>query len=169
LLPGSPSIDKGNSFTATTNQRGEVRPSDFFTISNASGGSDIGAFELQAPPDTTPPSVSCSATPSKLRLPGNNHKPVTVTASVTVTDGEGSGPNGYKLVSVTSNQPDSGLGPDDVPGDIQGWTIGTNDTSGQLRAERYGGPRTYTLTYRGYDVVGNTKDCSATVTVPKRG
>jgi hypothetical protein len=41
----------------------------------------------------------------------------------------------FTLVSVTSNQADSALGPDDVPNDIQGWIIG-DDTSGQFRAER---------------------------------
>ena len=51
--------------------------------------------------------------------------------------------------------------------DIQGWAIGTPDLTGQLRAERYGTERIYTFTYRGYDVAGNTKDCSATVRVPK--
>jgi hypothetical protein len=60
LLAGSPAIDKGNSFSATTDQRGLVRPSNFVDIVNAADGSDIGAFELQAPPtqpDTTPPKV----------------------------------------------------------------------------------------------------------------
>ena len=33
----------------------------------------------------------------------------------------------------------------------------------------YGGARTYTLTYRGSDVAGNTAECKATVTVPKGG
>ncbi len=55
LLAGSPAIDKGNSFSATTDQRGLVRPSNFVGIVNAADGSDIGAFELQAPP--TPPTV----------------------------------------------------------------------------------------------------------------
>jgi hypothetical protein len=60
LLAGSPAIDKGNSFSATTDQRGLPRPSNFVDIVNAADGSDIGAFELQAPPtqpDTTPPRV----------------------------------------------------------------------------------------------------------------
>jgi len=113
--------------------------------------------------------VICSVTPTKLST--NNHKLVNITASVQVTDtGSGTDPistNRFTLVSVTSNQADSGLGIGDVPDDRQGWTNGTADLSGQLRAERYGGTRTYTLTYRGYDVAGNTKDCSATVTVPK--
>jgi hypothetical protein len=70
-------------------------------------------------------------------------------------------------LGVTSNQADSGLGTGDVPNDIQGWTTGTNDTSGQLRAERYGTARIYTLTYQGKDVAGNTNNYQATVRVPK--
>ena len=50
-LPGSPAIDKGNSFGATTDQRGEPRSFDFTSIANATGGdgSDIGAFEVGRP------------------------------------------------------------------------------------------------------------------------
>jgi hypothetical protein len=55
LLAGSPAIDKGNSFGATTDQRGVARPQG--------AASDIGAFESQAPPDTTAPRVS-AATPT---------------------------------------------------------------------------------------------------------
>ena len=125
--------------------------------------------------DTKAPTVSCSVTPSKLRTSANNHKLVTVTASVTVTDttgGSGTDPistNRFTLVSVTSDQAPSGLAADDVPNDIQGWTTGTADTSGQLRAERYGGTRTYTLTYQGKDLAGNIAQCKPTVTVPKGG
>jgi hypothetical protein len=54
-----------------------------------------------------------------------------------------------------------------VPNDIQGWTTGTPDTSGQLRAERYRTDRIYTLTYQGIDKAGNTKNCEATVRVRK--
>jgi hypothetical protein len=120
--------------------------------------------------DTKVPSFSsCSVTPSRLKPP--NHKLVTATASVQVSDPTGgSGLDGsFTLVSVTSNQADIGLGPGDVPNDIQGWTDTPNDTSGQLRAERYGGARVYTLTYRGTDLAGNTAECKPTVTVPKGG
>jgi hypothetical protein len=112
-------------------------------------------------------------TPSALRTSANNHKLMTITASVSVTDG---GPSGtdpistkrFELVSATSNQADSGLARDDVPNDIRGWTIGTPDTSGQLRTERYGADRLYTITYRGHDLAGNTVNCCrATVTVRK--
>lgn len=122
--------------------------------------------------DKTAPVVRCSVSPSVLNPPANNHKLQTVTASVSVTDSGGSGTdpiatNRFMLVSVTSNQPQSGLAKDDVANDIQGWTTGTADTSGQLRAERYSGARIYTLTYQGKDVAGNTTNCQATVTVPK--
>jgi hypothetical protein len=57
LLSGSIAIDRGSSFGATTDQRGLPRPSDFPAISNKEGGdgSDIGAFELQVPPDASRP------------------------------------------------------------------------------------------------------------------
>jgi hypothetical protein len=115
-------------------------------------------------PDTTPPSVTCSARPASLK--SNNHKLASITTTVNVTDG-GSGAAGYTLVSVQSNQPDSGLGPGDLPNDIQGWTTGGSDTSGLLRTERYGGDRVYTLTYQGSDAIGNTATCQTTVTVKK--
>ena len=52
LAPGSPAIDAGKALDgATTDQRGRTRPFDNATITNASGGdgSDIGAYETQAP------------------------------------------------------------------------------------------------------------------------
>ena len=56
LLEGSPAIDKGNSFGATTDQRGQPRPHDFASIANATGGdaSDIGSFEVQPAPNEAP-------------------------------------------------------------------------------------------------------------------
>jgi CSLREA domain-containing protein/uncharacterized repeat protein (TIGR01451 family) len=49
LSVGSPAIDKGFRFGATTDQRGLLRPFDNPAIANAPGGdgSDIGAFEAQ--------------------------------------------------------------------------------------------------------------------------
>jgi hypothetical protein len=109
--------------------------------------------------DKTAPKLSCSATPSQLWPP--NDKLVDINVSVAVSDPL-SGNAGFTLVSVTSNEPDSGAG------DIQGWTIGTPDLSGQLRAQRSdsGNGRIYSLTYRGTDQAGNAATCQATVTVP---
>lgn len=115
--------------------------------------------------DQAGPALSCVATPGEL-WPAN-HKLVTIKVTVTATDGA-SGVAGYKLVSVTSNEPDNGLGDGDTPNDIQGWAIGTPDVEGQLRAERAGPDkdRVYTLTYEATDVAGNTSTCTAAVTVP---
>jgi hypothetical protein len=48
LLPGSPAIDKGRSFNASTDQRGSIRPFDVAGITNLFDASDIGAFETQS-------------------------------------------------------------------------------------------------------------------------
>ncbi|HVB27057.1 MAG TPA: hypothetical protein VNE21_03990, partial [Mycobacteriales bacterium] len=113
------------------------------------GAGNVGTGSVTINYDGAPPTGTCSVTPNVL-WPAN-HKLVTVTASVAVEDQAGlSGPDGFTLVSVTSSEPDNGLGDGDTPNDIQGWAVGTVDTSGQLRAERSGtGPgRVYTLTYQ---------------------
>ena len=50
LRPGSPAIDRGNSFGIHADQRGHHRPHDYPLVPNALGGdgSDIGAFELDS-------------------------------------------------------------------------------------------------------------------------
>lgn len=50
-LTGSPAIDKGSSSGLATDQRGRLRPYDFPSLANATGGdgSDIGAYELNPP------------------------------------------------------------------------------------------------------------------------
>ncbi|HEX5983391.1 MAG TPA: choice-of-anchor Q domain-containing protein [Solirubrobacterales bacterium] len=69
LLPGSIAIDRGRSFGSGIDQRGLPRPSDFAAIADKEGGdgSDIGAFELQAPP---PSPVLVSVWPGD-RVPPN--------------------------------------------------------------------------------------------------
>ena len=117
--------------------------------------------------DRTAPTVSCTAKPGKLWPP--NHKLVPVTVTVKVQDGA-SGPSGFTLVSVKSNEPDDapGNGDGSTTGDIRGFDLGTADTAGQLRAERAGkgGGRVYTLTYAARDAAGNERTCTTTVTVP---
>jgi Regulator of chromosome condensation (RCC1) repeat len=118
------------------------------------GANDLGQSTPppEIPPDTTPPTVTCSADRATLWPP--NHKLVPVSVHVTVQDA-GSGPAGFELRTVTHAD------------DAQGWTIGTPDTAGLLRAEREGGrARRYELTYRGFDRAGNAADCTATVVVP---
>src|SRR6266516_743548 len=70
----SPAIDKGKrdaipALALNTDQRGMLRPADFASIPNATGGdgSDIGAFEVQAPP----PSCSLVVTNTNDSGPGS--------------------------------------------------------------------------------------------------
>jgi large repetitive protein len=72
LLSGSPAIDQGSSFGSSSDQRGLPRPSDFSGIANREGGdgSDIGAFELEAPAADGGTPVLVSETPTD-RTPPN--------------------------------------------------------------------------------------------------
>lgn len=111
--------------------------------------------------DTTPPTCTAVASPSRLWPP--NGKPVAVTVAVAPADTGGSGlaTQAFTLLSVTSNEAIT-------PADYPGFTPGTPDTTGQLVAVRAGnGPgRVYTLTYQVADGAGNRGTCTATVTVP---
>ena len=110
--------------------------------------------------EATPPLVEIIVTPNSL-WPAN-HKYVEIIAEVSVTDAD---PNTtVTLVSVTSNEPDDGLGDGDFPDDI----VITDDDTFQLRAERAGNGegRIYTITYQVTDACGNSTTVSAEVTVP---
>jgi len=106
----------------------------------------------------TPPSLSVSVSPDVLWSP--NHKYQTVEATFDATGDVAS----IMLLSVTSNEPDDGLGDGDTANDI---VIVDNDTI-QLRAERSGtgDGRVYTITYQATNTCGATVIATATVTVP---
>jgi alpha-tubulin suppressor-like RCC1 family protein len=114
--------------------------------------------------DRTPPTVRCEASPAVLWPRNGKLVPVTVDMSV---DDAGSGPGGFALLSAASDQADRATGSRRHAGDVQGWTSGTADVAGLLRAETSGDAiRHYTLRYRGFDRAGNASDCTTTVTVP---
>lgn len=96
-----------------------------------------------------------------------NHQMIPVKATVSANDSL-SGNSSIVLTSITSNEPDNGVGDGDTSVDIQGAEMGTLDTEFMLRAERsgIGNGRTYTITYTAFDVAGNTTTQTATVTVP---
>lgn len=111
--------------------------------------------------DTVPPVVnSATARPALLWPP--NHKMVPVRLRLDVDDA--CGPVTNTIVSVTSNEPDDGIGDGNTIGD---WEI-TGDLSLLLRAERSGngGGRVYTITVESVDVVGNTTMSTVEVVVP---
>jgi hypothetical protein len=143
---------------ASTNARTVCDAAGNCTTQPAIGGNKI---------DRRAPAMTCSTDAPSL-WPAN-HKLVAITASVKI-DGVVS-LSGFTLKSVTSSEPDNGLGDGDTAGDVQGWTIGTADVSGQLRAERSGkgAGRTYTLTFESRDAAGNAGTCSTTVVVPHNG
>lgn len=112
--------------------------------------------------DTTPPELSVAVSPDTLWSP--NHKLVTVTATVVAEDICDADPE-IRLVSVTSNEPDNGLGDGDTANDI----VIVDDFTIEVRAERsgLGDGRVYTFTYEAEDDSGNVTQEQATVTVPK--
>jgi hypothetical protein len=156
-----PAVDAGtNTGAPATDIDGDPRPLD----GNGDGLAvvDMGADEILPGGDTTPPTITCSASPSVLWPPNHNLHAVTVAISAN----DDSGTATITLVSVESSQADGGLDPEDVPNDIQGWITGTDDRSGFLRAERFRQPRTYTFTYQASDPSGNSATCQMTVSVP---
>jgi hypothetical protein len=67
LLTGSPAIDAGvSSVGETADQRGLTRPLDLAAVSNAPGsdGTDVGAFEVQGPAVTPPPTGNPPSAPA---------------------------------------------------------------------------------------------------------
>lgn len=114
--------------------------------------------------DTTPPQVTVELSPSMLWPP--YHQMMNVAATVIVTDAC-SAPV-VSLVSVTSNEPDNGLGDGDTPNDVQGVEAGTADYEFQLRAERAGpeSGRIYEATYTATDDAGNEGRARAVCIVP---
>jgi hypothetical protein len=111
--------------------------------------------------DTTPPEINATATPNVLWPP--NHKYVEVHVTVTVYDICDPSPT-LTFVSITSNEPDNGVGDGNTVNDI----VIINDFTFNLRAERSGTGcgRTYTITYQATDASGNTATATVTVEVP---
>jgi hypothetical protein len=110
--------------------------------------------------DTTPPEIMVSVTPDSLWPP--NHKYAQVEANVTAQDICDPSPT-ITFVSITSNEPDNGIGDGNTVNDI---TILSNYTF-EFRAERSGNGvgRVYTITYQATDASGNSAQASATITV----
>ena len=121
---------------------------------DVAGNAAVTAFFGPILIDKTAPSCTVSISPNPIG-PANG-KLVSVTALVKVIDAL-SGPNGFTLISIASNSPST------YANDVKGFTIGTASVSGQLRATK---GRSYTFSYRGYDVAGNPSAlCTVTVTV----
>jgi hypothetical protein len=115
--------------------------------------------------DVTPPSIaSVTATPSVLTN-SSSHAMAAVVVSVSASDACG-GTVTCRIVSVTSDEPQTGLGGGDIGPD---WEI-TGALTVNLRAERWnkGDGRVYTITVECADEAGNTSTSTVTVVVPRR-
>jgi hypothetical protein len=116
--------------------------------------------------DTTAPALSATLDPAVLWPP--NHRMETVRAMVTSWDTCGS--TSFRLLSVTSDEPDNepGRGDGNTVDDIQGADTGSADSEFSLRSERAGtgSGRLYTIIYEAVDVSGNTARDVSIVSVP---
>jgi hypothetical protein len=112
--------------------------------------------------DEIPPELAVTVNPAVLWPP--KHQYTTVVATVEAWDNFDPNPT-ITLVSVTSNEPDNGLGDGDKPDDI----VILDDFTILLRAERsgLGQGRVYTITYQVTDACGNSTTKSVTVNVPR--
>jgi len=135
----------------------------YLFFGNSAVGTTFSNFRVFSPGgDTTLPVIS-KLTASQEAIWPPNHKMVPVTLNAVATDN--AGVTSLKIVSVTSNEPDNGLGDGDTPNDIQV----TGDLTLNLRAERSGKGkgRIYTVTVEARDAAGNAATKSVTVSVPK--
>jgi hypothetical protein len=135
------------------------------SASDAAGNTTSGSFSITVQ-DTTAPSVG-SVTPSTGSLWPPNHQMVNI--GLTIGSNDIVGVVRYQ-VSVTSSEPDNGLGDGDTANDVQISGNGTMNPSVSLRSERSGGGsgRTYTISVVAIDAAGNASAArTATVVVPK--
>jgi YVTN family beta-propeller protein len=132
------------------------------SVSDGKGGTASDTVRI-AVMDVTPPSITnISATPHSLWPPNHVMVPVTVTAAAT----DNCDPNPVlRVVSVSSNEPESGLGSGDTAPD---WQI-TGPMTVSLRAERsaLGTGRIYTITLAADDASGNRGTATVQVLVPR--
>jgi hypothetical protein len=111
--------------------------------------------------------ASCAVVASRPVLWPANHRLVPIHLRLRQSDGKRRiRLSSARIISVTSNEPEAGLEPDDVSPD---WEIVDADKLRlRLRAERdnHGAGRVYIITVEATDRYGNVSVCATTVTVP---
>lgn len=131
------------------------------SASDAAGNTATGSFTVTVQDTTAPVITSLSVSSAVLWPP--NHKMVSVSVSGEATEAV-SAVTG-RILSVTSNEPDNGLGDGDTAGDI----VITSPSTVSLRAERSakGTGRIYTILFEASDAAGNASTKTVSVSVPK--
>jgi hypothetical protein len=152
--------DYAQPFTVVTEGKNHI---EYKSVDNAGNGETEKTLDIQL--DKTAPTFNVVLDKTSLFPP--NHQLVTVQASVYSSDAT-SDIDSVVLTSITSNEPDNGLGDGDTENDIQDAQYGTLDTSFNLRSERSGkgSGRVYTIVYTATDKAGNQTIVKVTVTVP---
>jgi len=131
------------------------------TVDDGRGGSDSDDVKITVS-DISPPVIQEISADPNLLWPAD-HKMVPVNIHLAATDNCDK-QFSCRITSVTSNEPENGLGEGDTAPD---WIV-TDSLSAQLRAERSGKGvgRTYALTVECVDVSGNSAEKKVTVIVP---
>ena len=131
-------------------------------VDDGNGGSDSASVVITVA-DMSPPAIaSLAATPATLWPP--NHSMRRVSLEVVATDNCDAAV-ACRIGSVSSNEPESGLGDGDTAPD----SAVTSDFATMLRAERAGSGsgRVYSVEMTCRDFSGNSSTARTTVTVPK--
>jgi peptide/nickel transport system substrate-binding protein len=146
----------GSQATVTVSAHG-ITTLTYFATDAAGNAEPVQTLTVRI--DKARPALACAAVPRRIWPPNGQLERVRIV--IAFADGL-SGTDGFKLVSASSDEPGSG--------DIQGFDVGTPDTSGFVRAERLpqSNGRVYTFTYEGADRAGNIATCSAQVEVPRK-
>lgn len=136
-----------------------------WTATDASGNSSSCTADVTVV-DTTPP-VFDTLTLDRDVLWPPNHKMSEILVTIEVSDVCDSDPV-VTLDSITSNEPDNGMGDGDTENDIQEAVFGSDDRGFFLRSERSGtgDGRIYTIVYTVTDCSGNGTTDHVTVSVP---
>ena len=131
-------------------------------VDDGNGGSDSGSVDITVA-DMTPPGIaSLAPTPATLWPP--NHMMRRISLTIVATDNCDAAV-ACRVASVSSNEPENGLGDGDTAPDSQ--VIG--DFATMLRAERSGtgSGRIYSVEMVCRDFSGNASTARTTITVPK--
>lgn len=130
------------------------------------GNVTAGSFTVTVTNDViVPPNSDCIITSKSVLWPPN-HKLVPVSVWLNF-GGKKIKYSSARIVSVTSNEPETGLWPYDMAPDWE--IVNGKQLKLKLRAERddHGNGRVYTITVEAKDKMGNEYLCKTTVTVPK--
>jgi hypothetical protein len=137
-----------------------------YSAHDAAGNAATAVQRVVTVVDTTAPVITTNGQTPSLWPPNHKYQTFKVTDFVTgVTDScdTNLGVVGVVIEKVTSDEADNGPGSGNTTNDI---VIASDYKSVQLRAEREGDGRVYTITFRVCDATGNVGRATAKVVVP---